>query len=166
MPDCFVGIDPGLHGGVAVLNADGGIEYKCEMPVQAIGKRKKVDGGAVHCVLYCASGAAFIVIEKQQPFPKQGGVSNFTTGRGYGALETVLEILNEPWEAVRPQVWKKAMGVVGTGAAGKRAAAVVARRLWPHEEWLQQKNPHDGMVDALLIAEYARRLHVSTKGEA
>jgi hypothetical protein len=45
----------------------------------------------------------------------------------------------------------------------KRAASELARRLWPDESFFATercKTPHDGLVDAALIAEYARRKNV------
>ena len=71
-----------------------------------------------------------------------------------------LEALKMPYDLVRPQRWKNALGVVGTGAAGKKAARIVAMRLFPDLQ--ENVAKHDGMVDALLIAEFGRRL---LKGE-
>lgn len=58
-------------------------------------------------------------------------------------------------------IWQKAM-LPGykKGCDTKKLALQKARELWPDEKWLatpRSKVPHDGAVDACLIAEYLRR---------
>lgn len=55
--------------------------------------------------------------------------------------------------------WQRAMLPGCAKGETKAAALAAASRRWPHETWLassRSKVPHDGMVDAALIAEFAR----------
>ena len=54
--------------------------------------------------------------------------------------------------SVRPQVWKKALGVT----SDKNTSLALARELFP--EAVLDLKKHHGKAEALLIAEYARRL--------
>ena len=157
----YIGIDPGLDGGWALLAPDEN-PFVVVMPTQPTGKGNgrevnvdygPVRGGMLH-------GDVRVLIERQQPFPKQGGKSNFTTGYNYGKLVSLLEAQSVPFEVVRPQEWQRAFGIGGKGVDTKKQAALVAARLFPCVELRATercRKPHSGKVDALLIAEYGRR---------
>ncbi len=148
----IIGIDPGVTGGLAWTD---GRDWRCfRMPVENTGKgnRKAVVPSAL-ATMRDKNTADYVVIEAQQAFPKQGGVSNFSNGLNYGLV--LGAFVFDRVVVVRPQAWKKALGVVGTGREGKQAALVVARRLWPGVAAAWAKC--DGVIDALLIAEYGRR---------
>ena len=89
-------------------------------------------------------------IEKVGATPQMGVVSAFTFGRSYGWLLGVLDALRIPYEFVTPQKWQKAMGCLTGG--DKNVSKAAAQRLWP-----SLKITHAN-ADALLIAEYGRRL--------
>jgi hypothetical protein len=45
----------------------------------------------------------------------------------------------------------------------KPRALEVASRTWPEEDWLatpRSSKPHEGLIDAALIAEYGRRMRI------
>ncbi len=67
--------------------------------------------------------------------------------------------LRIPHLAVTPQAWKKAV-LAGT-ARDKAAAIAFATRRFPGVPLLatpRSRTPHDGVADAVCLAEYARRL--------
>jgi hypothetical protein len=67
------------------------------------------------------------------------------------------DILSQKWQK---QFWTKPKMPKGQKFDTKGAALDVARKLWPKESWLKTDRctkPHDGMVDAALLAEYGRR---------
>jgi hypothetical protein len=56
-------------------------------------------------------------------------------------------------------MWQKVMLPGCAKGDTKPAALARARQLWPAESWLASprcSKPHDGMIDAALIAEYGR----------
>jgi crossover junction endodeoxyribonuclease RuvC len=148
---CIVGIDPGKKGGVASIRADGYLlDYvpMCEAYELAEYLRDKE-------ILRC-------YVERCQAMPSQGVKSMFTYGVGYGKILGVLETLKISHDTVPPQTWQRKM-IPGTKKGEtKKAALVKARQLFPHESFVLPscRVAHDGVVDAVLIAEYGRGLHV------
>lgn len=156
----YIGIDPGLDGGVAILAPDENPQVFV-MPVQPTGKGngREVNVGPFICNEWFHGGCR-VLLERQQPFPKQGGKSNYTTGYNYGKLISLLEAEAVAFEVVRPQEWQREFGIGGKGVDTKKQAALVAGRLFPCVELRAPercRTPHSGIVDALLIAEYWRR---------
>ena len=78
----------------------------------------------------------------------------------FHALRAMCELKNLRWERITPQAWQKVMLPGCKKGDTKPAALRAAKSIWPHESWLATKRskvPHDGLVDAALIAEYCRR---------
>jgi crossover junction endodeoxyribonuclease RuvC len=158
----YLGFDPGLDGGVAVLNPDaaqGSASAACAyvMPVSG----GQIDAHALGALVFSliASGAALLAcVEQVGAMPKQGLSSTFKFGRGYGTILGVLGVLRVHTELVTPQRWKSVV-LAGT-PKDKDAARAWCRRAYPGVNLLATPRcrvPHDGMADALCIAEYARR---------
>lgn len=161
------GIDGGLDGGLVFLFE--GVPLVMEiMPTVALtrgkGNRRDFDELALVEVLEKYK-PAHIYYELAQPRPQQGTVSTFTTGQGVGVLRGVLAALRIPSTKVYSQRWQRVMfaGITyekGNPAAVKAAAMTAARRLWPDQDWRKStraREPHKGLVDAALMAEYGRR---------
>lgn len=104
-----------------------------------------VDGGVR------SERTVFAVIERVHSMPKQGVASSFKFGRSYGFLRGCLIASGIPFEEVTPQVWQKALGCLSRG--DKNVTKARAQQLFP-----SLKITH-ATADALLLAEYARRLH-------
>lgn len=171
---CFyVGIDPGLNGGIAVISKMGNMEYCSAMPVLGTGK-KTYDLRYIKQVLekYRTYGNINVMIERQQPMRKlgvkQGVVATFTTGVGFGQLVGLCCGLGLQYGLVPAQRWQKSMldgfsGKLGTKDRSKMAAS--AR--WPDFDFVKStraRKCHDGMCDAALIAEYSRLREEIPKG--
>ncbi len=119
----FIGIDPGKSGCVVIESAPGKVEV---YPMPLIGNDLDVRGiGEIFADLARTGHTSdcFAMLEKQQCYPKQGGVSNFTTGYGYGVLVAMLTASHIPFDAVTPQAWKKHFGLlVETKKPAKKTA--------------------------------------------
>ena len=140
----FIGIDPGKHGAMAII-----------------------DGGNVNVVPFdkdeylrklaeLVTEPAFCVLEHVGAMPGQGVTSMFSFGESFGWLEGVLDCYSIPYELVRPAKWKKAFSVTGD----KNTSVAVAKRLFPDVSLRRTdrcRKDDDGMAEALLMAEYARR---------
>ena len=101
-----------------------------------------------------------VLVEKQQAFPKQGVVSTFKLGVQYGMILGILKALKIPYEEVSAKKWQKVM----LGNYGKKIRKEIkqlslekAKSLFPYLDI----GRHDGKADALLIAEYGRRILLS-----
>lgn len=142
----FIGIDPGKSGGVAIIRDDGVIVVE---PYS--------DEGYIKMMKACSQCESVrVCIEHVSAMPKQGVVGVFTFGKEAGFLEGVLQALGISYQLIRPQTWKKEFGL----SSDKQASIDVCRRLFPSVNLLATercRKPHDGMAEALLMAEYARR---------
>ena len=166
MNKVYIGIDPGKTGGYACILEN---EIFSRAPIPILGK--EFDGNEFkkaikYRVGIYANNPFMIIIEKSQAMRKQGVTSMFNYGKISGLIEGIVIGLGYPYALVPPQTWQKVM-FEGTPAKrgktkvkSKERAAIVATRLWPDMDWRKSEratNPHDGMVDAALIAEYGRR---------
>lgn len=159
----FIGIDPGLTGGIAALDDDGIILMVDRMPVMPspIAGRKMVDGRHLAAVLRGLRQSselgtrALAAVEQVGAMPKQSPVSMFAFGQTYGTALGVLGALNVPHQFVQPQKWQKHHSL----SADKAQTLGWAMRRWPH---LELKKSHDGMADALAIADWLRAGYVKS----
>ena len=95
-------------------------------------------------------------VEQVSAMPGQGVTSMFNFGKGFGWILGTLEAYSVPYELIRPQKWKKEFSVT----SDKNTSIEVCKRLFPHVSLLPTercKKDNDGMAEALLLAEYARR---------
>lgn len=144
-----VGIDPGKEGGVAIVDELG---HGWAEPIRMDGEHVDV----VWLTEIC-KGAALVVVEKQQALPARmrGGVASFSAGFQYGAIVATLTLARIPFQTVSPQAWKKKV-LAGT-AKDKAAAVTFVKRKYPMVDLTPGRNtvPHDGMADAVCLADYA-----------
>jgi crossover junction endodeoxyribonuclease RuvC len=142
----YIGIDPGQKGAMAFIG-DAGITVIPFDEGRYLGHLK---------VLAHPPCAAKAVVEHVNAMPGQGVTSMFNFGKGFGWLLGVLDAYGIPYELVRPQKWKKEYSVTGD----KNSSIAVCKRLFPEVSLLPTtrcKKDSDGMAEALLMAEYARR---------
>jgi hypothetical protein len=151
----YVGIDPGLNGGLAVIYPDEVLVFPT--PVTDGKKREYLEQEMSR--LIPALNGTRAAIEYQQAMPKQGVSSTFQTGMGYGLWRGILAALGISYVIVKPQEWRKVVGL--TAGEDKGASVALAQRLFPSISD-QLVGPRggikDGMAEALLIAEFRRRL--------
>lgn len=156
----IIGIDPGLSGGIAMLNiAEPQIIIYDVMPI-INGEHRELDTTRIYN-LFKMYTEVHVVIEKAQSMPGQGVASSFTIGRNYGILVGMLCGLKLPHSIVHPRTWQKVMFRDVRHDDTKQASLVVSQRLWPNEDFKQSercKKAHDGITDACMLAEYGRRM--------
>lgn len=143
----YIGIDPGKSGALAYIMGDGTVnvipfdERLYKFAMQGIAA---VPDKAVCC------------LEHVNAMPGQGVTSMFTFGANYGFIQGMLQALEIPYELIRPQKWKKEFGITGD----KNTSIAVCKRLFPDVSLLpteRSRKENDGMAEALLMVEYARR---------
>lgn len=142
----YIGIDPGKKGGVAVIDGDGAEVYAWDdqtfVNVMAATMNK---------------GKCIAAVEKVGSMPNQGVKSMFSFGQSFGFILGVLTAFGIGYQLVPPTLWKREFGLLHTE---KQASVDVAKRLFPGVSLLPTercRKESDGMSDALLICEYARR---------
>ena len=152
----FVGIDPGYSGGIAVIEGSDSVEVYT-MPITGTGKDKLVDAAVAAEIINGKD--TFAIIEKVGTRPGQGVSSQGRFMRGFGQLIGALQVIGVQWDWVPPQTWKKAI-LAGCGDKGKKATIAWCKRMFPDVNLIPERcrNEHDGMADALAMAEYGRRM--------
>jgi crossover junction endodeoxyribonuclease RuvC len=156
----FMGIDPGVSGALAVLNADGRLVDLARMPTEPHGKARRVSGRDLRAFIEGAGEASgctvgLCMLEQVASRPGQGAPSIFTFGRAFGAVEAVLSALAVPTDYATPQAWKRAYGLGSDKAESIRKAIDLIPGLaaWPTPS---SRLTHD-QAEAVLLAEFARR---------
>jgi len=155
----IVGIDPGQSGGIAYIHESGAASFAYPMPVAG----KEIDGHTIAALLR-EWQPSVVYVEKVHSMPKQGVASTFKFGMGYGVIIGICDALGLPYRLVTPQAWKRQV-LAGT-TKDKDAAISFVRRAYPHVNLTPgaKRKPHDGMADALCIAEFGR--YLMAKGAA
>lgn len=143
----YIGIDPGKKGAYAWYT-DGVMrvrQWDDNYFAQDMHLLATMDHRPVACV------------EKVGAMPGQGTVSMFSFGQSFGFILGVLTAFGIPYQLVPPRKWKAEYGLLNTQ---KQASVDVAKRLFPEVSFLPTercRKESDGMSDAVLMAEYARR---------
>lgn len=160
----IVGIDPGLSGGIVAIDEDGKIIFKIVMPTMKLTGSKKtktvIDLQLLHSTL-CELKPDRVYLEKVGSRPGQGTVSMFGFGYTFGAIEMALVSCHYPYVLVTPQAWCKEMHQgISKDIDAKDRSLLIFKRMYPEVD--MRATPrcttcHDGMIDALMIAEYGRR---------
>lgn len=163
----YLGIDPGLEGGFAAISD---VHTAFVRPLPYAGKRLDVNTlcGWIRCAPSISSIIA--VVEMAQVMPKQGAVSGFNYGTGYGMIQGALTAMGVRMELVRPADWKRVVlaGCKKDENNEKTAAIEYCARAFPTINLVQDgcRKQHDGCADALCLADYGRRTYASATGTA
>jgi hypothetical protein len=157
-----LGIDPGLDGGIAWIRPGEDAHAVITPTIRLANGKRDFDRRAMIVILDQFAENSFVAIEKVNAAPMRGRVqgttSMFSFGCGYGLWLGMIETLSFDFVEVDPKKWKAAI-LAGT-KRDKDAAIEYARRFYPSVSLLPTprcKKPHDGICDALCIAEYARQ---------
>jgi crossover junction endodeoxyribonuclease RuvC len=153
-----VGIDPGINGGVAVLNEFDRLET-AHLPL--------IESEIVGNMIDCAALARWIsdrdateaIVERAHAFPGQGVVSVFSYGMAFGQIIGVLQTLMLPITFVEPREWKKLYGLLnkkGEDKLPEDAPRQKAReRFYLDDDTQFPLNKDIHRAEAALIADYA-----------
>jgi crossover junction endodeoxyribonuclease RuvC len=144
------GIDPGMGGGLAVVNEHGDCETVLMPSIDDV-----VDGAAA-LRFFTERDVEFVVIEKTNGNPKFGCTGNFSFGISTGAARTVGQIICCTPRIVKPQEWKKAFQLIKTN---KTASRELAAKMFPRAAEQFKRVKDDGRAEAALIAAYHLNMH-------
>jgi len=150
----IIGIDPGLAGGIAVLDQDGHIVSITKMPptpaeiYDYLRDITLIPHDDIRCVMERVG----------QGMPGQSSKATATFARHCGHLEMALYALSIPAIEVTPQRWQKSLGI---GTARGLDKTAWKNRLKSHAQMLfpslwKAKKITLATADALLIARYGQ----------
>jgi hypothetical protein len=155
----FIGIDPGISGGIVGIDEYKNIMFLHVMP-STIQELEKIFSD-----LQKKRYILMIYLEKAQAFPGNGSVSMFNYGCHFGELLCLLKTMGIPYELVPPQTWTKKIHLPykrGTKKTSKEKSKESISILYPgvclkDPSKKKAKEFHLGLIDALLIAEFGRQ---------
>jgi crossover junction endodeoxyribonuclease RuvC len=145
----WIGIDPGLSGGIACVYPEGSV------PTVVAHKMPSTERDILDLLMMLKSHQpnARATLEFVRSSPQMGVASSFKFGVGYGGLRMALVAAGIPFDEATPGRWQAAMQCRSGG--DKNVTKRRAQELFPHI-----KVTH-ALADALLLAEYGRRVHSS-----
>jgi len=159
-----LGIDPGVTGGVSMLDTNTGELIQAQRtPILPGAGRKQYNIQDMRDVL-CGHPykVRLVTIEKVGAMPRDGKVGAFSFGCGYGLWLGLMVGLSLPYMEVTPQRWQgRMLAGLPRGPKSKDSAMRAAKSLFPTIP--VRVKADNGVADAALIAEYGRRITIGGK---
>jgi len=156
----ILGIDPGQKGAFLLLSGSGKI---VDMSVMPLGPDGQPDYLGIKNILKEMKKAEPNVYLERAVAMAMGSTHALTYGMGFAALKIALLELGLSYTMVEPGKWQSLIFQgIDKRFKPKVRALIAVDRLFPDEKGKipvspKAKNLHEGIVDALLIAEYGRR---------
>ena len=153
----IIGIDPGLSGGIAILD-DLKIFDIYDMPIMPEGKKNKNQLNSAQLVNIIRknlipNGDTFLIVEQVSAMPGQGVTSMFNFGQTFGSIKGICAALNLPIFFVRPAKWKKHFDLINSSKDASRTKVI---EMYPSISPRLSKKKDVNKADAILIARYFR----------
>ncbi len=152
----IIGIDPGLSGGIAILD-NLKIFDLFDMPIMSEGKKNKNQLNSAQLVniikKHIVSGNTFVIVEQVSAMPGQGVTSMFNFGQTFGSIKGICAALNLPIFYVRPAKWKKHFELINSSKDASRTKVI---EMYPSISHRLSKKKDVNKADAILIARYFR----------
>ena len=151
----IIGIDPGLSGGIAILE-DNKVKEMFDMPVMADGKKNKRQLNSAFLVQLIKENIKDIedtvmVVEQVNAMPGQGVTSMFNFGQTFGAIKGICAALELPIFFVRPAKWKKHFELINSSKDASRTKVI---EMYPSIAERLSRKKDVNKSDAILIAKY------------
>ena len=151
----IIGVDPGVSGGISILENKKVIEVY-DMPTMIEGKKNKrqVNGSQVTNIIkenVDTNKETTVVVEHVNAMPGQGVTSMFNFGQSFGVIKGVCAALSLPIYFVRPTKWKKHFNLIKTNKEAGRTKAI---EVYPEISGKLSRKKDSNRADAILIARY------------
>lgn len=159
----ILGVDAGRHGAYVILSKSGDVVYK--------GMFRNTERGIdfksyVNDLKPLANRLSLAFVEEVHSIYGSSSASTFTFGRNYQTALNGLDALDIPYRLVGPKTWQKEM-FKNTERLFKKdkperldtkaMALTTLRKFYDEKDFIpsaRARKPHDGLVDAALIARY------------
>lgn len=147
------GIDPGLHGAIALVDPLLGTIEVEDIPTHEI----KIGKSVKHRLDYHqltqwldlrAATISVAIIENVHSMPEQGVASAFSFGEVFGAIKMAVAAASIPVQFVEPATWKRDLRL----SSDKDASRRLASQTFPKFAHLWARAKDDGRAEAVLIA--------------
>ena len=153
----IIGIDPGLSGGIAILD-DLKIFDMFDMPIMSEVKKNKNQLNSAQLVNIIKkhilpNGETFVIVEQVSAMPGQGVTSMFNFGQTFGSIKGICAALGLPIFYVRPAKWKKHFELINSSKDASRTKVI---EMYPSISSRLTKKKDVNKADAILIGRYFR----------
>ena len=151
----IIGIDPGLSGGIAILD-DLKIYDIFDMPIMSEGKKNKNQLNSAQLVNILNKHVlkkenTFVIVEQVSAMPGQGVTSMFNFGQTFGSIKGICAALGLPIFYVRPAKWKKHFDLINSEKDASRTKVI---EMFPGISNKLSRKKDNNKADAILIAKY------------
>ena len=151
----IIGIDPGLSGGIAVLD-DLKIYDIFDMPIMSEGKKNKNQLNSAQLVNIINEHVlknedTFVIVEQVSAMPGQGVTSMFNFGQTFGSIKGICAALKLPIFYVRPAKWKKHFELINSSKDASRTKVI---EIFPYISSQLSRKKDSNKADAILIASF------------
>lgn len=154
----YIGLDPGEKGALTILHGESMESFSFEdYDMSDIGYKLR---DLINC------DSVYAVVEDVHAIFGTSGKSKFVLGFNKGWIVGMLTALGIPYSMIPPKKWQSGVWercdkvMEGKNVKTKETSINCAKRIFPGIDLRRSpkcKNPHDGICDSLLMAEYARR---------
>lgn len=147
-----LGLDPGVKGALCIIDSQ--TKEVFTHPISLLDGR--IDVKAIGQFLF-QHKPDIAFVEQVHGMPKHSSKGNFTFGMNHGLVLACLYFLEIPVVFVAPVTWK--IFLFGSRTIGKVEAIDFTIMNYPSVNLLpgKKRTPHDGIADAVCIAEYGIR---------
>tara|TARA_Y100000817_G_scaffold207766_1_gene162940 strand:+ start:673 stop:1164 length:492 start_codon:yes stop_codon:yes gene_type:complete len=151
----IIGIDPGLSGGIAILD-DLKIFDIFDMPIMSEGKKNKNQLNSAQLVNIISKHIVkkedtYVIVEQVSAMPGQGVTSMFNFGQTFGSIKGICAALGLPIFYVRPAKWKKHFELINSSKDASRTKVI---EMYPSISSRLSRKKDVNKADAILIARY------------
>jgi hypothetical protein len=154
MKRLIIGIDLGKQGAICIRDGE-----EIETLVMPLLDGEIDERALADLFLEIASEVKMVAFETIFALKGHGGNSMINFGEQAGVIRGILSALKIPYKRVAARAWQSKLLKDVTGSDTKVKALKVASSLFPGVELKateRSRIAHPGIVDALLISEYAR----------
>jgi len=155
-----IGIDNGLKGGLCAIDVDSKtIVGYAPMPTYEEGDKNEIESNdVINFIDKFGYGKILVAIEEPLKHAKSSQAMR-SMAMSFGKCIGACKALHIPVRRIQVKDWQDAILGKGLAKGNTKASALKqAMKLWPDKNWHatpRSKTPHDGIVDAALIAYYA-----------
>lgn len=166
----FCGIDPGVHGALAVIDTCSKVECLVSLPSASVSKS---DGGKKTVIVFSALAELVeslkqfspldVMIEAVSSMPRDGVKTAFALGGAFWAMQQALASARIGYTVVMPVIWQKSTvpGCPKDRKARLSAYRAVAQQMFPSTDLSKVKDTDKAA--ALLIAAHCRQQHMGAQ---
>jgi crossover junction endodeoxyribonuclease RuvC len=150
MSGFILGVDPGAHGAIAVLDESGQLLEVHDMPSLPEANGRTATNAPLLAGILARAHARVAFCELVGARPTDAKAAAFSFGRARGCIEGVCGALSPPIVFLTPPTWKR-LADIPPGAENKDLARTRAIARWPQRaELFKRKGDVDRAEAALL----------------